>query len=596
MSSKGAKPKPTGKRASSKGRGKGKGKPSKQRGPAAVKVVAVVPQKPRGKLSRPKAKGNGAVNETVKRMVMAMEIKTKHCQAMMDQLLNPATAPLHRVNPGGVQASTIKSALCRLPLRIHMDLAPILSRMEAGAPKLQVGGEEVPVWAYSAADRYMQYVLTDDPVVPLIYPVYNSAPSTIYELPDWTAGVQSADGRIELWKGTGIAQPLGSAPSQRFSVQLAGPGWVSSSGAYGYMHPFGCSDDGRRYFWVDANNTLYATVVLRGTFQYPVGCDVTGVLVIGSVLTSSDGPSHAQFVDVCSTVATGSLASGAAQSFVLNITQSGYYSIRMEGNAAIGGADLKATVSFLPAHNSSYEVRTDVVSRHVVHEAFVSIGESGAISQVRVLGTSVLISNTTPQLFKGGSAVGYCASGQTDFWFDKASAPAQLEGVNDQFYFRDQWAKGVYSYVKPRKFGVVQDVLHQNGRRKCFFGDFGNPDGWNLIMIQPSMPENSGTSVSLPLTIQLHSAFEFWTDNPVFHVEGPTFDVESYELFIAAALRLGAPFSCNPGHLAMIWNAIKSASRYAGSLLLPYAESAVKFSKALQDDRPISSVAGLLGL
>lgn len=599
MSTKGAgKPKAPGKKpkAAFKGRGKGKAKSSKQPGPRAVKVVAVVPPKPRGKSSQKRNQGNPAVNETVKRMVLAMEIKSKHCQAMMDQLLNPATAPLHRVNPGGVQATTIKSALCRLPIRIHMDLVPILNRTAAGGPTLRVGGEVVPVWAYSGADKYMQYVLTDDPVVPLIYPVYNPAASTIYELPVWVSGVQAPDGKIELWKGMGIAQPLAGAPSQRFSFQLAGPGWVSNAGAYGYTHPFGCSDDGKRYFWVDANETLTATVTMRGTFTYPVGCDVNSVIAVGSLLTSSDGPTHAQFVDVVCTNVTGSIPSGTAQAFVLTLSQSGYYSFRIDGNVAIGGADLKGVVTFSPATTSSYEVRTDVVSRHVVHEAFAAIGESGAVSQVRVLGTSVLLSNTTPQLFKGGSAVGYCASGQTDFWFDKASEPAQLETVNDQFYFRDNWAKGIYSYVKPRRFGVVQDVQHQSGRRKCFHGDFGNPDGWNLIMVQPSLSDYSPMNVSLPLIIQLHSAFEFWTDNPVFHVEGPTFDVESYELFIAAALRLSAPFSCNPGHLSMIWNAIRSASRYAGSLLLPYAESAVKFSKALQDERPISSVAGLLGL
>jgi len=563
-----------------------------------VVVSSPQPSSSQGKKKKNKKKTNGqvqvrqtpapnpALSAAVKSLIASATLKSKEAQLAMDQLVNPSTSPLMRVSPGGNQANTLKSALCRLPNRIHFDLAPLFTKGVSDGPTLGEGDQAVPVWSYSGNDKYYQFVLTDDPIVPLIMPVVATAISKVYTLAKWVGGNQGDSGALEVLKSTGVA--AGVLP---FSFPVGGSYLTNPGGDYGDMHPIGCSESGVYYFWVDANSQNPAVVQLSGSFQYISGSTVTDVRLSAALLTTSSGLGYPVWTQLVTSPPQNPAGTGVNLLETLNLFQSGYYSFAVTGNASFATNNVGTLITYLPA-SFVYIYATNVVTRHVVQTPLMKLGDSGAITQVRTLGTSCLWSNVTPNLYKGGNAVGYCASSSTDLWWLRAGDPSSVDTVTDDLYWRGAWTKGVYSYVRPRQYGKIVDCCHQAGRRASFNGDFADPWGWSLVLLQPSL----GVSVTLPMSLQLHQACEFWSDNPIFQLDSPLMSVEAYELFVSAALRLGTPFSCNPSHLALIMEAIRGAARTAGHILLPVMESGVRFSKALQSETPFSSSLAVLGL
>lgn len=534
-----------------------------------------------------------ATAKSVTALVASATRKSKLAQLAMDQLVNPITAPLTRLQPGGGQATTVKSALCRLPIRVHLDMAKILtSATGVNSPFQGVGDEAVEVWSVtSSTDKYFQIVLTDDPVVPLIYPVFTekTAQEKKYSLYEWIAGTQDLDGVITVMRNNGVP-----TPNVPFEIPLGGNSWVRDDGDYGRDHPFGCNQDGTYYFWIDANTTNYATVTLSGRFLFGQGISVTEVRVVASILSGSTDSGAGRFV-VVEEGPSQTPASGATYVGAMQIPYSGYYSFKLVGLASFPAAsppNNSQMVTFDPSPTTSYEYSVSVISRHHLNYNLFNVGLGGSISDVRVLGSAALCSNITPQIYKGGSVVAFSASALSQFWFSRITSITQIEEMDEAFYKREMWEKGVYGYIKPRKYGQILGVKHQRGRLSSFNGDFADPWGWSCIMLQPSL----STNATLPLQIQQYTALEFWTENPMFMLLPSEMSVDAYNLFLEAAVRLGAPFSCNPNHFQLIWEAIRTAARTAGATLMPMFEGGVKFTRALQSDAPFSSALATLGV
>lgn len=527
-------------------------------------------------------------------LVRATKIKSQHAQIAVDQLVNPATSPLLRIQAGGGSSTLIRSALARLPTRLHLDLATVLSAatIPGGVPYFGLGDEAYPVWsATTTSDKYYQFVLTDDPVVPLIYPVLSNSSDKTYNLQKWISGTQDLDGTITVLRNNGVANS-----NSAFTLPLGGEFWVNKNGDYGEQHPIGCNSDGIYYTWLDANAVSPVAVYAVGSFLFPAGATVKDVRLVASVLTGSTDTGAGRFEQVAASPVVNP-ASGAVMSVNVSLLYSGYYSFRLVGlvDWPTSGLDPPPVVVFTPVVVGSgatrFQYNVGMISRHVVNTHLTDVAKGGSIAAARVLGAAGLFTNVAPHLYKGGSSLCYSAAVSSDFWFTRITDIAGIEQVDEQFYMRQPWEKGVYAYVRPRSYGKIVELKHERGALSSFNGDFGDPWGWSAVMLQPSL----GTATSAPMMIQIFTALEHWTENPMFHLEPPIMSVEAYNLFVDTVTKLGKPFSCNPNHFQLIFEAIKAAARTAGHVLMPAFETGVRFTRALQSDTPFSSALAELG-
>lgn len=568
-------------------------RPASAPGKSAAQKKKKPQRKPKLPAGPPPAKvAHKAQLDQLTALVRATKVKTRHAQIAVDQLVNPATSPLLRIQAGGGSSTLIRSALARLPTRLHLDLATVLSAasIPGGVPYFGLGDEAYPVWsATSSNDKYYQFVLTDDPVVPLIYPVLSSQTDKIYNLTAWIAGTQDKDGTITVLRNGGVANA-----DSPFSIPLGGNTWTNKDGGYGDTHPIGCNSDGVYYTWLDANSEYPTNVYLVGQFAFPAGVTVKQVRVSASVLTGSTDTGAGRFVQVTAS-AVSTPASLATYSANVTLAYSGYYAFTITGLVDWPTSGERQTVVFNPIVTgltaTRFEYQVGMVSRHITNSHLTEVAEGGAVAAARVLGSSGLFTNVAPNLYKGGSSLCYSAAVNSDFWFTKVTDILGIEQVDEQFYQRAAWEKGVYAYVRPRAYGKIVELKHERGSRSTFNGDFADPWGWTAVMLQPSL----GSATSAPMMVQLFTALEFWTENPMFHLEAPEMSVEAYNIFVDTCTKLGKPFSCNPNHFQLIFEAIKAAARTAGHVLMPAFETGVRFTKALQSETPFSSALAELG-
>lgn len=566
----------------------------------SVKVVEKKPPAPRGKkgphpqnLPRLHQK---AVKSGVKEAATAFMTKERaevaYAAAALEQLVDPQTAPLLRTCTGGTGAIGIKTALAKFSTRFELDMQPILSQGTIPQTLPQIDLKQF--WALS--DGYFQMVMTDDPLVPLIYPARHIPP---------VSGVSSyvTDGMyasrylgdepiITLSSGNVTGTTIG------ISFPFLAPGLKIDAGAdcYGAIHPMGCSpntDGGGAmgYFWVDANDGYPAKVTFSGTLRTAVA----GVTSPGYFLTARrlcktpTGTSWEQPLQ-----SSPSTTINAAVSLAITLKSSGYYAFSLAG--AMQFTATANVLTLATGYELQYDVATLVVSRHVVNTQILDTGK--LVQKVRVNGSSLLCSNTTPNLYKGGVAYGYSATQDSDLWYSNILNVAELNTANTDVIDSEPWTNGIYGYVRPLRYGQMVPVMAEGERGGfCINGDFADPWGWSVISIKPSVTIDVS---SMPLQLTQFMAVEYITKLQAVQILPPRMSVEAYNLLTQAMVDLKAPFSCNPSHISQLWAQVRAAVGEAIHWAIPVVGTGLKAlsvtSALLATGNPLSVGLAMAGL
>lgn len=543
------------------------------------------PQRPAPK-NRPKKTQNqmqvlkSGMMSTLNAMVLSDQVKLSHVKAATNQLVGPATIPdPFRWTTGGVQTNLQKTHVASLPMRHAFNLSSLLGANPSGAPAVERGGSVGPVWAFQ--QTCAQFILTDDPMVPLIAPVKAPGSVITYLLNSWRCADQDATGLIRLYHSE-IAGSLISS-----NVCIGGDGFSNPGGVLGDLHPFGCSSDGFYYFWVDANTIAYAQITVNFTAFYSSATPGSVVLQMQQMQLLGGKPRWV----TTSTSTAATPVNGTMFTTSAFVSSSGYFRMLLTINSTPAGSDAYVTIQ---PGSVSYAFQTSVASRHWTVDALLATGSS--FKQGRVLGTSLLLTNTTPLMFEGGRSVGFSASNAEEYWFDLTGEPDRFNNFSDQFVKIESWKKGIYGYVKPREIGKFTPLVRDCGSLTSMNGDFANPSGFSIFNVYPS----DSPTADITLMAQLHMNLELRTENPVYNLKAAQMTAAAFDLFVQAVQRSPAPFSCNIGHIAMIIAAIKSALQFAGSVLAPgvdlIAKKGPKLVEALNSDTPISGLFGMVGL
>jgi len=283
-------------------------------------------------------------------------------------------------------------------------------------------------------------------------------------------------------------------------------------------------------------------------------------------------------------------------STTVEVQSSGYYEINLLVNATWGGTT--DSLWFTPGA-TSFTTHLNVLTRHYTQPSLMALSNASVVSAVRILGCAALLRNTTPVSAKGGRALGYCASQTEEVWYTLTPDPDALTNVNSEFTADEEWAKGIYGYVRPRQLGqVVRTYTQMSFLKGTLNGDFADPFGFSIFSLAPVMPGVATGGYNPAVEILNSVNVEFWTDNPTYRVGPPQMSVESYNSFVSGAISLPPPFSCNPGHFSLFLNSIRSVARSIADTLEPgldwLIDKAVNVAKpalrALRSDRPFSGL------
>lgn len=521
-------------------------------------------------------------------LVQATRVKQNAALRGLAQLMGPHEVQPYRLYAPGMGSTMMKTYVQRLPNKFTLSIDPILDEPPQGWPYMRQGSSRQAVWALE--EGYMQFVLTDDPIVSLIHPVITEMPEGfVYNLDGWMAPSSGDDGTITLQ-----ASHVESSEIHYFDVPICGDGLRCTGGPYGDLHPMGVTSEGDYYFWIDANannsGEYRAIINIDFSITCPQPSTIRQCYVTGDQLTHNAG--RPVFTEYCSSPIQ-TVASGLTVMYQLHVSDSGYYRFHIKGNIYAGGAPQEVRW-FLTPGTLAYNFKTAICSKHEVNAAVQALGKS--LSAARMNGVSLLLTNTTPELLKGGTGIGYCASAESELWNDLTPQPDKLNTLNAELTYDEAWSKGFYAYVRPREFGRYIETYHSRGTRGTCNGDFADPWGLSVISLKPSRSLTQSGAQGPTLLAQLFTTVEFFSTNPIFDLRAPTMSGEAFELFVSSACKGGPPFSANEGHLSLIRNAIKSSARFIGDVLEPGIKWTVSLVKALSSDRPISSAFSLLDL
>lgn len=389
---------------------------------------------------------------------------------------------------------------------------------------------------------------------------------------------------------------------------------------YGDLHPpvfFKYNGADLAAIWVDAcpDGPVDISVAFKITTpEVPFN----GTFVLGG----SDGPSasvtdgfclQAFFVDVAESGTVLTLAdnsytfpnteypctdgtTGILIETVNSFTSSGYLAFKFKGTitAIVPGTDPTKLPLALAINMTRVQIytRTNYVSRHVVNPHVVPAplsvaggnGQSQSLLQDSLLsGSSVLLSNATPEQYLGGTFRGYRFTADTLWWqktcltnFNNAIGTGPSRNHDYQTHgFKD----GAYSVYKPKDIPMSQqlgcaftDVLSftLNVQLKCYLTQptqtaaiSVNP--YNLLVISPPLPQSGSTTFVQKVLVTNAQNFQFTTTSQLFNPRRlPTSGMEER---LVRALTTHPTFAENPFHfLSMIKDFIGGVKQGIGAV------------------------------
>lgn len=530
---------------------KGRAPSKKQQGPSRAQTSRSPPQPPRSQqrlrraLTPVQLSGTGPKPGSTRDVVRALSRKIQSVQAgrrpvvqaAVECVMNPIESPILRFAlPSEINA--VGTALAR-PYHTH-------SRTWLGAtanpPYIPGPGKTLPI-PLLEDDAKMPVVLLRDPVVRGVVREANPA-QTDYKL-NYAFNTSSLDRLFEL---NGNQQPT--------SIPIAGATPTGALQPYGAYHVSG-ENMNARVIWIDANPNAAALVnVIMGISEAPAE-GLANCMYL--TLWRHDGIDRrtsewdAQFTEQNTTTLH-------AQA---TVHTSGYYELAVRFVSTqehLVPADRTVVVE---SFETTISTHTTQVYKHIL-DAHV-VDKRNLIDKVRVLGSSLLVSNTTPVVAQGGEVYALQTTGDEPWYQQFFREEIILETAATASY-RGSWANGIYAFHKPSTIDSM--LLHEawtsvNGDLSIVGTDYNQPlsgfrpfRGEPVVVVLVSPPIGNMTENQAMIVIA--SSLEFTTRDQWLNLDTSLMSSGDWNEFVST-IRAADQFFENPLHWSKIRAFIKSA-------------------------------------
>jgi hypothetical protein len=310
--------------------------------------------------------------------------------------------------------------------------------------------------------------------------------------------------------------------------------------------------------WIDSSATNPSTVTYSVSFNVHTAMRFTMDLVLWRDDTEFDVVSS-----VSQSIATGT--NTVTQLFSLPV--SGYWSLRTTFTDA-DDANPNSAIALI-TETVAVAVTTAFTFIHLVHESIMdeitATTSTPKLSQIRVLGHSVLLSNSTADMFKSGQLYARQIDG-TRPWFQCLGTPEQFTMANPATSYDAPMDTGIYAYVKPQGIGALDlhDVLLSGpltGTSSVLVNirPFKFQGVLPILMIPSLAASNGATAV---MTYHLVRGIEFATQSQLFQVDVASIP-RAELLHLLDLLAHTQQFYENPLHLRDIGRALAKAGKWA---------------------------------
>jgi len=215
-----------------------------------------------------------------------------------------------------------------------------------------------------------------------------------------------------------------------------------------------------------------------------------------------------------------------------------------------------------------------------------------SFEKIRINSASAMVSCRAPELTRSGSIQGrYVPSSDTQ-WYTEYTATTTLSSMQRQFNESYEFAKGMYSYLRPNNpsdLSFINCVSSNNGvvNSACFYLDDGKAYTMMWIIGGSAGTVTSGitTYSGLEFLLTVHFAIEFQTNNAIFETHTSPIMTKQYNDALDVLQNMPIFFE-NPLHWADIVAAAKSgynglrtfapkiAKAFEGTLLGGFANAA----------------------
>lgn len=490
--------------------------------------------------------------------------------AMLHQTMEPLTAGLIRVSPPGDMSSQ-GTAVAKPIVTETLDWSTIPLVPGTTITQLQVSlaygptakASGIPVLGDS---RWQPFVLLMDPVVAAI--VRRIAPVNAWTLalPGATTvsyvmrtafpGVLQRNIVPEDWRVDFIA-----TPDSHQNIVLQDMTFLSGSWKpYGDYAPAG-DVGGTRVFWADGGDSLGTTgaVVPGGqawvvavTLSIPAGFANLVVNSYNIEVRLHGGPTVSS--SVVEVLGPAVLSGGPSVLVTLpRVNFSGYFSLWINFDSSM--------VNPTPVSVPQVVLGLNTISSYH-HMSLSGMQNKGlVVDQVRVNGSSLLLSNVVNNVAKGGSVYAIQSDAEKPWYFWTQSL-THITSANTNLRVVQSWDKGLYTFVKPQggrplalEEAYLKDgnLLVTDTRHLPMFKPFGEKSYVVAVIVPPFL--NPAAAVSLyptaVTTFTVCRAIEFTSMDQFYNVE--VSKVASAFFNDYADLVRGVPqFYENPLHLGAI--------------------------------------------
>jgi hypothetical protein len=188
------------------------------------------------------------------------------------------------------------------------------------------------------------------------------------------------------------------------------------------------------------------------------------------------------------------------------------------------------------------------------------------MNSMRVNTASLLMTNTSAKMWRGGSVIGAVMDWSETNIFNPSTAVTFMGGENSTlFWSGDDAAKGCYTFLRPTRESLRYSDYTVSG--PTYYNDMADYQTVNLISFNVDMTD--GKKFNLKLQHDMH--LEFVTTSQVFNLGVTQIPINEFEGMLAAAESI-LPFTENPVHIGDL---LKMARRVIAHIS-PYLKPAMK--------------------
>lgn len=474
-------------------------------------------------------------------MSQLARVESAEVRALLYQTMDPTHSGLYRLPMDGSSFQSIGTAVAKNYKAYRLDFSlPVLTTHDAVLPAHTSGNKRNLL----SDTTYYPVVVTRDPVVAFIDIIANNdgtedpAPETAVYSTELVVLESSADG-LYAFNGNGSTGFLNFGDLE----------WTSGHNKYGKLIPTGTMALGSSLVWIDAGAAAAsASATLRLAITSITGkADKLHVWlhrVVNDTIRTG-----VEYFTVTEQGETGQYLAEVA------IQECGYYQVQVTLLADIGCNFQTLTLM----------QRANVITRHHTLDAHETA--SNQIDELRVLGQSILLSNTTASVNLQGSVFAAMMM-STMPWYDYvADMETHIFDAAADLRYQGQWAKGFYGFVKPHSKGNLDlqpTYFPVEELRFSAFRPFVNLGSF-IALVTRADSAVAGTSSANSVTLMATRTFEFTTNSQMFALETSKFPTSVYEEY-AEALRKATPFHENPLHWSDITSFIKRAANWVGGV------------------------------